>query len=277
MANVTHKSYSNLISNAQEKFLTLLNQEIKFDEEADSWILMKTPWPILSLLVIYLLFVLKIGPQMMKKREAHNLKYAMMAYNLFQTLYNGYMISALFIPGAFQAAVDNVCHPVETDENRHIVKLFYIYSWHFVVSKISDLIDTVFFVLRKKQSHVSFLHVYHHVNMVITTWTYFRFFKGYQAVFCGLLNAFVHMVMYSYYFLSSLGPQMQKYLWWKIYITRLQIAQFLIGLTYGLHLYLFDCNFPRIFAIYMTADVLLFLYLFLIFYNKTYCKNVKAD
>jgi len=33
-------------------------------------------------------------------------------------------------------------------------------------------------VLRKKQTHVSFLHVYHHMNMVFTTWTFLRFIKG---------------------------------------------------------------------------------------------------
>lgn len=30
--------------------------------------------------------------------------------------------------------------------------------------------------------------------------------------------------MYSYYFLSALGPHMQKYLWWKKYLTRMQIV-----------------------------------------------------
>lgn len=41
-----------------------------------------------------------------------------------------------------------------------------------------DVWFQVFFVLRKKDSHVTFLHVYHHVNMVITTWTFVRFIKG---------------------------------------------------------------------------------------------------
>lgn len=40
------------------------------------------------------------------------------------------------------------------------------------------------------------------------------------------INSFIHMVMYSYYGLASLGPQMQKYLWWKRYITQIQLVQF---------------------------------------------------
>ncbi|XP_015373451.1 PREDICTED: elongation of very long chain fatty acids protein 4-like, partial [Diuraphis noxia] len=128
----------------------------------------------------------------------------------------------------------------------------------------------VFFVLRKKQSHVSFLHVYHHVNMVVTTWTFLRFIKVQQGAICGALNALIHSIMYSYYFLSALGPHMQKYLWWKKYLTRLQIIQFILGIIYGISLFIYDCEFPRLFTIYMIFDVLLFLYLFLIFYKKTY-------
>lgn len=39
-----------------------------------------------------------------------------------------------------------------------------------------------------------------------------------------IINSFVHVVMYTYYFLAALGPQMQKYLWWKRYLTRIQIV-----------------------------------------------------
>lgn len=45
-----------------------------------------------------------------------------------------------------------------------------------------------------------------------------------SAFFIGLLNTFVHIVMYSYYGLAALGPHMQKYLWWKRYLTSLQLV-----------------------------------------------------
>lgn len=51
-----------------------------------------------------------------------------------------------------------------------------------------------------------------------------RVYAGQQGALCGVLNASIHMIMYSYYFLAALGPQMQKYLWWKKYLTRLQIV-----------------------------------------------------
>ena len=49
---------------------------------------------------------------------------------------------------------------------------------------------------------------------------------GGHSTFFGFLNTFVHIVMYSYYLLAALGPQVQKYLWWKKYLTALQMVSF---------------------------------------------------
>ncbi len=38
------------------------------------------------------------------------------------------------------------------------------------------------------------------------------------------LNSFVHVVMYTYYALSAMGPKVQKYLWWKKYLTQFQLV-----------------------------------------------------
>jgi len=63
------------------------------DKEVDSWMFMSTPWPILSILTVYLLFVVKFGPNMMKNREPFKIKQIMMMYNLIQTLYNIFIVS----------------------------------------------------------------------------------------------------------------------------------------------------------------------------------------
>lgn len=40
----------------------------------------------------------------------------------------------------------------------------------------------------------------------------------------GALNSFVHVVMYSYYLLTALNPKYKENVWWKKYITQLQIV-----------------------------------------------------
>lgn len=99
----------------------------------------------------------------------------------------------------------------------------------------------VFFVLRKKNSHISTLHVIHHGVMPMSVWFGVKFTPGKISLFCrdwlfnwsvlgghstffGFLNTFVHIVMYTYYLLAAFGPHMQKYLWWKKYLTTLQMV-----------------------------------------------------
>lgn len=49
--------------------------------------------------------------------------------------------------------------------------------------------------------------------------------------FCGAaffgahMNAAIHVLMYLYYGLASCGPKIQKYLWWKKYLTIIQMVR----------------------------------------------------
>lgn len=49
------------------------------------------------------------------------------------------------------------------------------------------------------------------------------------AYFGASFNCFVHLVMYFYYLVSALGPQYRKYLWWKKYLTSLQLVNYSIS------------------------------------------------
>ena len=70
--------------------------------------------------------------------------------------------------------------------------------------------------------------VVHHGIMPIFGWALCRWLPGGQESFGGTLNSLVHVLMYSYYFLAALGPHMQKYLWWKRYLTTFQMIQVFI-------------------------------------------------
>lgn len=49
-------------------------------------------------------------------------------------------------------------------------------------------------------------------------------FSGGLGTFHALLNCCVHVIMYTYYALSAMGPAYQKYLWWKKYMTTIQLV-----------------------------------------------------
>lgn len=52
---------------------------------------MRTPLPVLAILIAYLVFSLKIGPAFMENRPAFKLKMPLLIYNTAQVLYSGYL------------------------------------------------------------------------------------------------------------------------------------------------------------------------------------------
>ena len=132
-------------------------------------------------------------------------------------------------------------------------------------------------VARKKFDNVSLLHVYHHSIMPINVWFGVRFIPGGHGTFFGLINAFVHIIMYTYYLISGLGPRFKKYVWWKIYVTKLQLAQFGVVLLHSAQL-LFrnECDYPIIFAYVIIVQAIIFLAFFSEFYIKAYLKSSKT-
>ncbi len=76
--------------------------------------------------------------------------------------------------------------------------------------------------------------------------------------------------MYAYYGLAAFGPHMQPYLWWKRYITQLQIVQFVLLGLYGIYFAVYNVGYPIFFTYDLFIQTPLYLYLFTSFYLRTY-------
>lgn len=97
----------------------------------------------------------------------------------------------------------------------------YFWIYVFYLSKYYEWADTALMCLKKNK--LTFLHVYHHWVTMLLVWNCLENLIPIQ--WCAeLLNCFVHIFMYYYYLLASL----KKEIWWKKYITRLQIIQFVL-------------------------------------------------
>lgn len=156
----------------------------------------------------------------MRDRKPFKLERTLLVYNFFQVALSVWMVYEGFVIWQYYSWR---CQPVDwsrTPKAYREARVVYVYY----LAKITELLDTIFFVLRKNDRQVTFLHVYHHTVMPMISWGSTKYYPGGHGTFIGWINSFVHIIMYSYYFLSAFGPQMQKYLWWKKHITNLQMV-----------------------------------------------------
>jgi len=246
------------------------------DPRVDDWLFMSSPWPVVGICVIYFYIVRIAGPRFMKDRPPYDIKNIMIAYNLFQTCFSFWIFKktcSFWLTGKYNW----FCQPVDYSDSEDGWAAADMVWWYFF-SKFVDYLDSIFFVLRKKFSHLSTLHVIHHGIMPLTAWSGIKWVGGGHTTFCGFLNMGVHVVMYFYYLMSAMGPQVQKYLWWKRYLTTMQLVQFA---TFFIHASLplfIECDFPRVYSYVILFHGGLFFLLFANFYIQSYIsKNTRTS
>ncbi|XP_054280156.1 elongation of very long chain fatty acids protein 7-like [Macrosteles quadrilineatus] len=232
--------------------------------------MVKSPLPVLLLVVIYHYFVTDWGPKLMKNRAPMNIYYPMMIYNWVQIAVNGWFLFKCFkhiwLPGEYNL----LCMPVDTSDSP-TANLTVRYVWVYFILKCVDLLDTVFMVLRKNDRQVTYLHRYHHIIMVCGSWGTNKYFAGGHVILFGTVNSFVHLVMFSYYQLMLIRPRNKKNVWWKKYITQLQLVQFVITTLHCLAaLVQPSCPIPKFWLIVAIPQVIFMSVLFIDFYRKTY-------
>ena len=172
----------------------------------------------------------------------------------------------------------SVCQPHITDYGPDEKSIQWA-LWIYFANKLFEFMDTFVFVARKKFNQVSFLHVYHHFTMPLYCFFRLNWYTIGQGMLFSAVNSFVHVVMYSYYFLAAIGPSVRPWLWWKKYITKLQLVQFAYGLITegGVIVGLLNCGFPKLPAVVTFACIHFPMGLmFANFYSKSYKKAGKA-
>uniref|UniRef100_UPI00358F771C very long chain fatty acid elongase 7-like n=1 Tax=Myxine glutinosa TaxID=7769 RepID=UPI00358F771C len=251
-------AYHNLMKNA--------------DPRVDGWLFMNSPFEQGFVLIFYVYFVKNLGPRLMENRKPFDLKNAMIIYNASLVLFSVYLLYEFTMSG-WGTSYSFGCELVDYSNSPKGVRMAWT-CYLFYFSKLIELMDTVFFVLRKKNSQISFLHVYHHTIMPLTWWFGVKFVAGGLGSFHGWVNSLVHIIMYTYYGLAAAGPAYRKYLWWKKYMTMLQLVQFLVVELHILQFFFMkDCaySFP-IFLDVIFVYGLIFLVLFFNFWYQTYTK-----
>lgn len=237
-------------------------------------------WPLLSVtaLVIilfnYFYFIFGCGVRYMKNREPYDLKNIIRLYDIFQIFANGFLVYH-WLQNNFYEYISCPA-PLHMSEF-HKLQIANLIWWTYML-KVVDLIETFFFVLRKKNRQISFLHVHHHAATVFMAWLSIRYYPRGIACLVYVLNCSVHVIMYTYYFLSSMNSTIQRMVNpYKSILTSIQIVQLIVIVTYILKFLIGDCKEPKLLLVVGLVNVAINLYFFYDFYKKNYSKSKRKS
>ncbi|QKX63639.1 uncharacterized protein TRUGW13939_10810 [Talaromyces rugulosus] len=222
------------------------------------------------------------GREVMKNFSALKLNTLFMLHNFVLTSVSGILLVLFLeqlIPTIYHHGVFYAICSHEGGWTQPLVVLYYLNY----LNKYFEFLDTLFLVLKKKP--LTFLHTYHHGATALLCYTQLLGLTSVSWVPI-TLNLLVHVVMYWYYFQSARGIR----IWWKKYITILQIAQFVIDLVFvyfASYTYFSNTYFQwapnygtcagEEFAAFSGMGILTsYLVLFISFYFVTYKKTAKT-
>ncbi|RWS28650.1 elongation of very long chain fatty acids protein-like isoform X1 [Leptotrombidium deliense] len=227
------------------------------------------PWNMILIICAYLYCVKTVGPQFMKNRKAYDLRNFILMYNLTLIAINGWF----FLTGCWVTnfGIDSWKCDLVDRRSRNFIDLYKIQlGWFFLMTKFVDFFDTFFFILRKKERQISGLHVFHHSCMPAFVWIGLKFAPGGNSGFFPWINSGIHTIMYTYYAMSTF-EHLKPYLWWKKYLTQIQMVQFVLVILHSFYSMMSPgCQWPKLFMYLSIFNAFLFLILFYSFFQQTY-------
>lgn len=248
------------------------------DPRTRGWILVEHPLLLLSITAAYLAFVVKIGPKLMEKRQPFKLTALMTFYNIAQII-ACILVFYNLVSNGILSGNPLACKPLDLsfDEKPYNIAVI---MWVNIFVKFIEFIETIVFVLRKKQNQVSGLHLYHHVSTAFFSWLTARYGAGGTGAYVITLNYFIHILMYTYYLVSIyVSPAMQKKLAkLKQTLTMMQMIQFWLMVLNCIQSFTVEeCKSYRFISFLFIPNILYIFFMFKDFYTRSYLKKKQTS
>lgn len=231
-------------------------------------------WPLtIPICLLYIALVFS-GQSWMSSRSPYKLQRPLFVWNTFLAVFS-FLGSLSMVPHLIDILYksgfkESVCK-IECLYNPQIS----LWCFLFVISKIIELGDTAFVVLRK--SPLQFLHYYHHMTVLVYSfYGLSRPLSSPIGIWFGSMNFSVHAVMYTYFAVRAAGIRIPSLI--SKCVTIFQLSQMLIALLVNFVSYRSysageDCDF-EVSVFYLTMVIYgSYAFLFARFFYLRYIAN----
>lgn len=171
--------------------------------------------------LIYIMFIF-LGQMFMRSRERYELRLPLILWNLGLAIFS--VTGAIRVWPEFLYAVKEKGIVYSVCDNSYAYGITGFWVYMFIMSKLPELVDTIFIVFRKQK--LIFLHWYHHATVLIYCWYSYSDFSATGRWFM-TMNYFVHGLMYSYYACKAMRLPVPLFI--SKIITTSQIVQMILG------------------------------------------------
>lgn len=147
------------------------------DPRVSDWAMMASPMPTFGIVVFYL-FAVWYGKKVMEQRPSgFEIRNLLVMYNSCLVALSAWLVYEFSVAGWVFGGYTFGCQPVDASMRPQALRMARA-CWVFYISKLIELADTIFFILRRKFQLISFLHVFHHSVMAASWWFGVHFVPG---------------------------------------------------------------------------------------------------
>lgn len=173
---------------------------------------------------IYLILIF-LGQRFMKDRKPFDLRTVLCCWSTALSLFSFFAIYRIIPLASDLISFGGLQHAICDTTSYVGSKGGGLWAFLFPLSKLPELVDTMFIVLRKQKMVI--LHWYHHVTVFIYCWFSYAYPIS-TGIWFGIVNYFVHALMYTYYAVKASGRSPPK--WVAKSITSIQLSQMFAGI-----------------------------------------------
>ncbi|XP_070504105.1 very long chain fatty acid elongase 7-like [Chironomus tepperi] len=225
------------------------------DPRSKQMFIIKSPFPIISILVIYFVVLKLIIPLITNNKKHPHLRHILSFYYVIHSVLSIAIILIWFIV-AFKTGYNLRCEPISYSDDFY-TRLIIFMSEVFLWFKFSEMLET--FLLAIVNGRAPIFNILHHTLYPCMLAIGIRFYPGGSPAFFALINCIEHALLYTVLAMRQISNKFKKSCtWFKKFHIILSVSAMLVSIIFYIQMETRpDCDFT-VFRYYVLTCLFIF-------------------